>query len=252
MKNKFWVLAVVALTLTACKSSLQVAQVQTQKNTSISSDIKANEEYVKFIKPYKEGLEKEMNTKVSYTSVDLNKKGNNSNLGNLLADFTYNAAKEWASKNNIADVDASVINIGGIRATIGAGDILVKNVFEVMPFENEIVLVKMSGKDISGLFDYYVQYEKNNPVSHLYIETEGKSLKSGLINGQAVDVNKTYYIATSDYLAQGGDNMKFFSKGEIITTGLRMRDVFMEYFKKNPEIKTSSEIRLNFIGKTNE
>ena len=53
MKNKFWVLAVVALTLTACKSSLQVAQVQTQKNTSISSDIKANEEYVKFIKPYK-------------------------------------------------------------------------------------------------------------------------------------------------------------------------------------------------------
>jgi hypothetical protein len=46
--------------------------------------------------------------------------------------------------------------------------------------------------------------------------------------------------------------MKFFSKGEVITTGLRMRDVFMEYFKKNPEIKTSSEIRLNFIGKTNE
>ena len=167
MKNKFWVLAVVALTLTACKSSLQVAQVQTQKNTSISSDIKANEEYVKFIKPYKEGLEKEMNTKVSYTAVDLNKKGNNSNLGNLLADFTYNAAKEWASKNNIADVDASVINIGGIRATIGAGDILVKNVFEVMPFENEIVLVKMSGRDISGLFDYYVQYEKNNPVSQI-------------------------------------------------------------------------------------
>jgi 2',3'-cyclic-nucleotide 2'-phosphodiesterase (5'-nucleotidase family) len=110
----------------------------------------------------------------------------------------------------------------------------------------------MSGKDMSGLFDYYVQYEKNNPVSHLYIETEGKKLKNGLINGKTVDVNKTYYIATSDYLAQGGDNMKFFSKGEVITTGLRMRDVFMEYFKKNPEIKTSSEIRLNFIGKTNE
>lgn len=169
-----------------------------------------------------------------------------------MADFTYEGAKDWASKNNIPNVDASVINIGGIRAVIGAGDIMVKNVFEVMPFENEIVLVKMKGSDLDGLFNYYAETEKNNPVSHLYIETQGKSLKNALINGEKVDVNKTYYIATSDYLALGGDNMRFFSKGEVISTGLKMRDVFMEYFKKNPEIKASTETRLNFIGKTNE
>ena len=107
---------------------------------------------------------------------------------------------------------------------------------------------------------FEIQPDSTESASKVYVvgefagwePVELKKLKSGLINGQAVDVNKTYYIATSDYLALGGDNMKFFSKGEIITTGLRMRDVFMEYFKKNPEIKTSSEIRLNFIGKTNE
>lgn len=252
MKNRIWLLAIAALSLSACKSTLQVAQVQPHKNASITNEIKDNADYVNFIKPYKDGLEKEMNTKVSHTSVDLNKKGNNSNLGNLLADFTFEGAKDWASKNNIPGVDAAVINIGGIRAVVGAGDILVKNVFEVMPFENEIVLVKMKGSDLDGLFDYYAQNEKNNPVSHLYIETQGKSLKNALINGEKVDVNKTYYIATSDYLALGGDNMKFFSRGEVINTGLRMRDVFMEYFKKNPEIKASTETRLNFIGKTNE
>lgn len=193
-----------------------------------------------------------MNTKVSHTSVELNKKGNNSNLGNLLADFTYEGAKEWAAKNNLPNVDAAVINIGGIRAAISAGDILVKNVFEVMPFENEIVLIRMKGSDLDGLFDYYAQNEKNNPVSHLYIETQGKSIKNALIDGGKVDASKTYYIATSDYLALGGDNMKFFSKGEVINTGLKMRDVFMEYFKKNPEIKVSVETRLNFIGKTDE
>ena len=57
-----------------------------------------------------------------------------------MADFTYEGAEEWA-KNDI-DVDAAVINIGGIRSTIGAGDILTKHVFEVMPFENEVVIVK--------------------------------------------------------------------------------------------------------------
>ena len=62
-------------------------------------------------------------------------------------------------KNDI-DVDAAVINIGGIRSTIGAGDILTKHVFEVMPFENEVVIVKMKGSDLRGLFQYYLETQK--------------------------------------------------------------------------------------------
>ena len=100
-----------------------------------------------------------------------------------------------------------------------------------MPFENEIVLVKMKGSDLDGLFNYYAETEKKNPVSHLYIETQGKSLKTHLLMAKS-DVNKTYYIATSDYLALGGDNMKFFSKGEIINTGLKMRDVLWNFSRK--------------------
>ena len=62
------------LSLSACKSTLQVAQVQPHKNTSITSEIKDNADYVNFIKPYKEGLDKQMNTKVSHTSVNSIKK----------------------------------------------------------------------------------------------------------------------------------------------------------------------------------
>ena len=57
-------------------------------------------------------------------------------------------------------------------------------------------------------------------------------MKNALINGEKVDVNKTYYIATSDYLALGGDNEVFFSKGEIINTGLKMRDVLWNFSRK--------------------
>ena len=46
--------------------------------------------------------------------------------------------------------------------------------------------------------------------------------------------------------------MKFFSKGELISTGIKLRDLFLEYFKKNPEVKANKDIRLNFKGKTNE
>jgi len=98
MKNKIWLLAIVALTASACRTPLQVAQVQPQKNTSITSEIAENQNFVSVIAPYKVELEKKMNSKISYTSVDLNKSGDNSNLGNLLADFTYEGAEEWGEK----------------------------------------------------------------------------------------------------------------------------------------------------------
>lgn len=249
MKNKFWLFGIAVISLTACATKQNIAQIQPHKNISITGELKENQDFVNIITPYKQGLEKEMNTKISHTSVDLTKKGDNSNLGNLLADFTYDGAVVWAKNNNIPSVDAAVINIGGIRSTIGVGDILTKHVFEVMPFENEVVLVKMKGSDLEGLFKYYLETQKNNPVSHFYIETEAGKVKSALVNGEKVNPEKIYYIATSDYLAMGGDYMSFFTKGEMISTGIRLRDLFIEYFKKNPEVKTSTDIRLHFNGK---
>ncbi|RZJ50501.1 MAG: bifunctional NAD pyrophosphatase/5'-nucleotidase [Chryseobacterium sp.] len=250
MKNRFLLLGIALVALTACKTtSLQVANVQTQQNISINNELKNDEEFVNVINPYKEKLDKEMNQKISHTNVDLTKQGDNSNLGNLLADYTFDGADQWAKINLKKNVDAALINIGGIRTTIGKGDILLKNVFEVMPFENEIIIVKMKGIDLQGLFDYYAKNQVNNPVSHLYIETNNGQLSKTLINGQPVNPSQDYYIATSDYLALGGDNMKFFSKGEAISTGIKLRDLFIEYFKNNQEINPKEDIRLNFIGK---
>ncbi|WP_210151242.1 5'-nucleotidase C-terminal domain-containing protein [Chryseobacterium scophthalmum] len=250
MQNKFLLLGIALLSLTACKTtSLQVANVQTQKNISINKELKDDEGFAKFIEPYTLKLNKEMNQKISYTQVNLTKEGDNSNLGNLLADYTFDGADVWTKANLNKNVDAALINIGGIRTTIGKGDILLKNVFEVMPFENEVIIVKMKGSDLQGLFDYYAKTQVNNPVSHLYIETNNGQLTKTLINGKVVNPNQDYYIATSDYLALGGDNMKFFSKGESIPTGIKLRDLFIDYFKKNAEINPKEDIRLNFIGK---
>jgi 2',3'-cyclic-nucleotide 2'-phosphodiesterase (5'-nucleotidase family) len=250
LRSRFlWIISALSL-LSACKtSSLKVADVKTQNNISINAEIKDEPTFTSFIEPYKKKLDLEMNQKISSTRVDLTKSGDNSNLGNLLADYTFDGADNWAKKNLNISIDAALINIGGIRTTIGKGDILLRNVYEVMPFENEVIIMKMKGADMQGLFDYYAKNEVNNPVSHLYIETENHQLTKSLISGKGVDPNKTYYIATSDYLALGGDNMKFFSKGEYIATGIKLRDLFIEYFKKNADINPNEEIRLNFIEK---
>ncbi|WP_027377670.1 5'-nucleotidase C-terminal domain-containing protein [Kaistella palustris] len=250
MKNKILLIGLAALSLTACKVPLNIANIQTEKNISIAPALPEDSDITAVVKPYKEELEGKMNKKISYTSVDLNKNGDNSNLGNLLADYTFEGADEWAKSNGLPNgVDAAVINIGGIRSTIGAGDILTKSIYEVMPFENEVIIVKMKGADLKGLFDYYLKTQKNNPISHLYIETENGMTVKELINGKEVDPLKAYYIATSDYLALGGDNMTFFGKGEMIPTGIKLRDLFLEKFKATPEIIAPTDVRINFKNK---
>lgn len=253
MKFKLLLIGLATLSLTSCKTPLNVVKVQPEKNLSVAADLPEDKHFIKIIAPYKAELEGKMNKKISYTAVDLNKQGDNSNLGNLLADYTFEGATEWAKKNGIpGGVDCAVINVGGIRSTIGKGDILTKSIYEVMPFENEVLIVKMKGSDLRGLFDYYLTTQKNNPVSHLYIETDNGVTVKELVNGKIVDPAKDYYIATSDYLAMGGDNMSFFAKGKLISTGIKLRDLFLEKFQANPSIVAPTDVRLNFKQKKNQ
>lgn len=249
MKRKFLFISLAILSVTSCKTPLNIATIDTQKNISLAAELPEDPKFNAIIAPYKQELEGKMNTKLSHTSVDLNKNGDNSNLGNLLADYTFEGAAEWAKNNGIPSVDAALINVGGIRSSIGKGDILAKHIYEIMPFENEVIIVKMKGSDLSGLFQYYLKTQKNNPVSHLYIETDNGINVKELVNGKIVEPNKDYYIATSDYLALGGDNMTFFAKGKMIPTGIKLRDLFLEKFHANPEIVAPTDIRLNFKNK---
>ena len=246
MRIKYYLLGGIFSVLMACHSSMNLVDVKTQENIVIGEAIEDKKEFVKLIAPYKEKLDDRMNQKISHTMVELNRMGDNSNLGALLSDYLLEGANDWAVKNKMPEVDAAILNIGGIRNNISEGDILVRNIFEVMPFENEMVIVKMKGEDIQGIFDYYEKHQKNNPVAQLNIIVKDGKLIEGLINGERPQIGKTYYIATSDYLAMGGDSMYFFEKGETIKTDVILRNLFLEYFRKNPEVKVKNDIRLKF------
>ena len=248
MRKNTAILLFASLAMVSCRTSapLKVSEVKYEKNAPVTSKINEDKAINAVIAPYKSKLEGVMNTKISHTAKELNKTGDNSPLGNLLADYTLEGAESWGLKNGISKIDAAVVNIGGIRNIIPAGDIITKQIYEVMPFENELVIVKLKGSDLQGLYDSYAKTEKNNPVSKIQIETLNHQLVKQLIDGKAIEPNKIYTIATSDYLALGGDNMSFFSKGEMISTGLKLREVYLGKFKNNPEIVAPTDIRLVF------
>ena len=80
MKIKFLLIASAFLSVTACKTPLNIAQVSPEKNISLSKDLPEDQQFKNVIEPYKQDVEGKLKTKISHTAVDLNKQGDNSNL----------------------------------------------------------------------------------------------------------------------------------------------------------------------------
>lgn len=164
--------------------------------------------------------------KVIGTSTDvLVKDGDESTLGNFVCDaLKYSAAKEF--KN--LPVDVVIINRGGLRANLPKGDIKVINIFELMPFENDLILVKISGqKLLEGL---QIVFEKRHPFSGIKIKAENNKITETTINGSSIDKDKIYTIVTSDYLAYGGDNFLFLKDPVTMEkSNLRIRTAITNY-----------------------
>jgi 2',3'-cyclic-nucleotide 2'-phosphodiesterase (5'-nucleotidase family) len=125
------------------------------------------------------------------------------------------------------------------------GPVTERTAFEVMPFENTIVVVHLNGETLQKLIEYLVAQKTAHPISgmQLILNPNG-SLKSASIQGNPIDFNKSYAVATSNFLMGGGDGMTFFSESsEIYETGYLIRNAMIDYFKSTDTLKTAVDDR---------
>ena len=117
-----------------------------------------------------------------------------------------------------------------------------------MPFENSVMVIGLTGQEVIELANYILTEKKPHPLEGITIKTNTDYSKvlSVEINDIPLEENKIYYVATSDYLANGGDNMSFFKKSSIkYDLDYKLRNVFIDYFKKTdtlPNIATKHVI----------
>ena len=137
-----------------------------------------------------------------------------------------------------------MLNFGGIRAGISKGDITMEHAFNLMPFENELVVVELTTDKLYELINYLIINNRAHPISkHLNLEIT-KNGYNLTINNQPIDTSKTYYVLTSDYLQNGGDNMNFFKNPvNLYKTDYKVRNAIIDYFKENDTIKVKLDGR---------
>jgi 2',3'-cyclic-nucleotide 2'-phosphodiesterase (5'-nucleotidase family) len=219
----------VALTLLSCSSSKHLAVQDTQTKHYAITDNTVDSSIVKTIQPYKQTIDGKMHEVIGNASVALTKKTPESNLGNFFSEAVFQKAK------TLANVDTAnmfaMFNNGGLRTSVPQGNIMVNSMFELMPFENKLVVIKINSERLHQLLDYVAEKD-GAPVAGIRFVIKDKKATDIFINGKPFDATKTYYVATSDYLAGGGD--KFFTAGEnnnMVKTELLLRDILIDYCK---------------------
>lgn len=214
------------------------------KTIELNSSIAANQEIENYIKPFKAHIKKDLDSVLAYSSNTYSKKDGelNTAIGNLMADAVYSQTNPVFKNRTGKNIDMVLLNYGGIRSIISKGNITARTAYELMPFENSVVVVALKGSQIDSLIHYLSITKTAHPISKLKLELD-KSYKviKATINNKQIDHNKNYYVATNDYLYNGGDQMTFFKTNDgLHELNYKIRHILIDYFKKvdtiNPKI----------------
>ena len=175
---------------------------------------------------FKSKVEAETGRVLATSTGELTKDGDVCTLGN----FTCDALK-FVAESKFADlkVDAVIVNRGGLRANLPMGEIKVLNIFELMPFENEMVVLNIAGKYLKQVLNLII--EKRHPFLGMQISNvKDKQNPVFTIGGKEIKHEKIYTVITSDYLFTGGDNFVFFKNAESAKiTNIKIRDAIITY-----------------------
>lgn len=181
-------------------------------------------------------------------------RGAESTLGNLVAD----TLKEGVEETQLDEADFGITNPGGLRTDLLCDDIYndedkcevtVAELNGVLPFANDHGVVTMQGSDVIGLFEEQWQPDgSSRPFLHLGVSEDldvvydskaekGEHVKSVKVDGEEIEENKEYRVATLSFLAAGGDNFTSFAKGDFEQSGLTDFETWENYFNKKQDTK---------------
>lgn len=243
--NKTYIVQTAGLGKTVGKLTLRLEKktkkIRCVKNKIIEMDVKKigeDEETKKIVSEMTKKISERLSEKIGKCETDLlRKRDAESNIGNFLADTMRAFAK----------TDIAFHNSGGIRTDLKKGDITLRDVYTLNPFDNTVVTMKLSGSQIKEIIqDSFSGTYGILQVSGIKIIYDKNSKETEVFfNNQPIKEQKKYTVATNSFLAAGGDGFTTFTKGEDIkNTGKKFRDVIIEYIKSSKTISAKIDGRI--------
>ncbi|RYJ44382.1 5'-nucleotidase C-terminal domain-containing protein [Flavobacterium beibuense] len=233
--NRFVLFLTFLLILSCSTNKLYNNRIE-GKNISITTEYKDNTEIENFITPYRNHINKDLDSVLAYCPETLDKSQGKwqTSIGNLMADVTFETADKLLLIRENKHLDICLLNHGGIRSIIPKGNVTTRNAYEIMPFENSLIVAALKGEQVKEIAQYMIDGKKPHPLSGMQIVIDSNNtIKSITVQGKPINDSQVYYVATSDYLFNGGDNMDFFKKAIAqYDMDYKLRNLLIDYFKE--------------------
>lgn len=239
------IVSVASLLVTNCAPK---KYTNTKINTAyieVANTVETNNDIDAFLKPYRDHITNDLSKVLAYNPQDLDKAAERwqNPMTNFYADAIFEIAGPVFEQRTGKKIDFCLLNYGGIRATIAKGNITTRTAYDIMPFENNAIVLGLKGETVYELANFIIANKVAHPLSGIEIFVDkNQMIKDIKINNKSIDKNETYYVITNDYLAKGGDKMDFLLKStENYSLDYKLRNMFIAYFTKidtlNPSVK---------------
>ncbi|PYG89571.1 2',3'-cyclic-nucleotide 2'-phosphodiesterase (5'-nucleotidase family) [Ruminiclostridium sufflavum DSM 19573] len=173
------------------------------------------------------------------------------NLADLLAD----AMKETGK------AEIALMNGGGIRESIPEGDISLYKIGKVLPFTNALVTIELKGEAIYKCLERGIMQYPNSGANGGFMQVSGikfsfdaskpageRVVSVKTLDGKELDKDKTYKVATNDYLYNGGDGYEEMVDAKLLYKGELLKDVLAKYIKEKGTVSPKEEGRISVVN----
>ena len=213
---------------------------QRHQSYAIDSTLVADSLLNAYISPYRSELYEEMDRVLVTATGDFTEGRPEGPLGNLIADILRRRAalllNDW--------VDVGLMNGGGIRRPLYAGEVRVGDIYEMLPFENTLVILTMNGRQLQQLADE-IAATGGEPISGMRMRMSGGKATDIIVGSRTVEPDSTYLVATNNYLADGGGRLSSLWKPlERMNTGLSVREIVITYLNDRQLIRPKVDYRI--------
>lgn len=198
------------------------------------------------IAPFRMQMRAELDEVVGQAAAAFVKDDPEGALDNLVADAVLYGARRRSRDT----VHAALVNDGGLRVPVSAGAIRVRHAYEVLPFENYVVVLELTGEQMARLADE-VARTNGEPIAGWTLVLEGERAVRALVGGKPIDPDATYRVATVDYLADGGGSWSVLweaADGAREDLAVLIRDVFVEYVREQKVVRPNLDGRVRRRG----
>ena len=226
-----WFYSIVfSFSFAACQRPLlPTAALPPDTDIKLDAAIPADSTSEALILPYRQQMAQQMNAVLGVSAQELLRVGaGESALGNFVAEVQMVEALPLYKK----PIDMSLMTTGGLRANIPQGPVTLSHIFELLPFENQLVVVTLPGTAVQKMFDQAARNQELIIQNATFTIKEAKPVNI-LINRQPLAPQKKYKIVMSDYLANGGDDLSFMKEATAVEpVGLMAREALIKHIRE--------------------